>query len=89
MVHILLLFAEELSAHSIQCIASKFIVSLHDLKKVELKTTVDIDGFGITLAVCFGAEVGVFDLTSNAYQSVAETSLAYLSNVPGTRIRVF
>jgi hypothetical protein len=72
MVHILLLLSQELCAHRIQRITPQFVVSLHNLKDIELQPPVYHSLLRVPGAVCFRREMGVSNNGFATYMQKSE-----------------
>lgn len=50
-----------MSANGVERVASKLVVTLHDLENVELETSVDVRFLGVAVSIRLGRKVGVLD----------------------------
>ena len=64
-MHFLLLFPQELRTDGVESITSKFVLPLHKLQEIELKSPFHWCLFGVTLSVGLRREVSVFCLRFN------------------------
>lgn len=49
MVHVLLLFTQEMSTHSVERVAAELVVTLNDLENVHLQSSINVDSLGVAL----------------------------------------
>lgn len=52
---------QEVRANGVQAVATKLVVSLHDLQDIKLQPAVHLGLFRVTLSIRLRAEVRVFD----------------------------